>query len=1051
MRYRLGLDVGSTSLGWWIWEENNVGDVIRSVDGGVRIYSDGRENKTGTSLAASRRVARGARRRRDRYLKRRKRLLDLLVQLDLMPRTETERKNLEQLNPYRLRALALDQIVKPYELGRVLFHLNQRRGFKSNRIAEKTGNATEQGTIRTGIQTLDDKLRETECRTIGEYLYRIHKTKKSLRFRPGVEVYPSRKHYEQEFDLIKNRQHAEHQLTDKDWEELRSTIFFQRQLRPVDPGRCTFFPEEKRAPIALLISQNFRILQEVNNLRIVQPGETDQSLDFEQRKTTVDLLLHQSKVPFKSLRNKLGIRLDSKFNLENGRNHLDGDKTSATLRGAKYFGKEWNALHESVRNELVDKLLNIDSEQKLVDILETTFDIDPERAKQIATVRLPQGYSRLSVKAMLKINQQMELGYQYHEAVKIAFPELHHSDVDDHEQVAELPYYPDLLARHISLGTGDPSADVFTRKGRIANPTVHIGLNQIRRVVNEIVRKYGSPSKIVIELARELKHSKQEKDNQRVQQAQNRKKNDERRENLRNSGYEPTANYLRKYRLWDEQGSPQARCCPYCGDIISMQMLLDHRTEVDHILPFSRTLDDSMSNKVVCCTRCNQVKGNRSPTEAFHSCKSGKHDYEKMKTRAHTILPANKKWRFDEAAMERFENEESDFLDRQLNDTRYLSRIAKTYIQSLVYKPSDVTVTPGKLTALVRGKWGLNELLADSNFKNRDDHRHHAIDAAVIALIDRSMLQRVATAAGQSAPQGRLIAHMPEPQLCPRFRDEIREHVLNKLIVVHRPRHPTTVKNTGTSGQLHDETALGILQGPDENDSYIVRRRLHICDIPESKGIKMLKGKDSRTTIADNELRRKLESIWIQFQQSHKTWKEFTDTITIPGRITRQGVKRIRCLENRNSLITIHNRNGHRYKSFVSNSNARTDIFRLPSGSFDSEIIQTFDLNQTNFLPEWKENNPQARLVASLHRDDLFALGHGSDREIYRVVKLSRSNVYGARVSEGGDLIKRHNDPSDPFRYLQKSVKVLLKNGFRKVKVNVLGHIFDPGPIKLRE
>ena len=132
MRYRLGLDVGTNSLGWWIWEENSDGEVVHSVDGGVRVFSDGRNPKDKTSLARKRRVPRSMRRRRDRYLKRRARLMDDLIGMDLMPPDEAERKELEPLDPYRLRARALDGPLAPYELGRALFHLNQRRGFKSN-------------------------------------------------------------------------------------------------------------------------------------------------------------------------------------------------------------------------------------------------------------------------------------------------------------------------------------------------------------------------------------------------------------------------------------------------------------------------------------------------------------------------------------------------------------------------------------------------------------------------------------------------------------------------------------------------------------------------------------------------------------------------------------------------------------------------------------------------------------------------------------------------------------------------------------------------------
>ena len=135
MKYRLGLDLGTNSLGWAavnLDEENKPSGIL---DMGARIFPDGRNPKDKSSLATQRRVPRGSRRRRDRYLERRDDLMGTLIACGLMPAGEDERKQIERLDPYGLRARALDHAVSPHELGRALFHLNQRRGFKSNRKA----------------------------------------------------------------------------------------------------------------------------------------------------------------------------------------------------------------------------------------------------------------------------------------------------------------------------------------------------------------------------------------------------------------------------------------------------------------------------------------------------------------------------------------------------------------------------------------------------------------------------------------------------------------------------------------------------------------------------------------------------------------------------------------------------------------------------------------------------------------------------------------------------------------------------------------------------
>ncbi len=132
-RYRIGLDVGTNSLGWCVLELDGQGDPHRIENAGVRIFSDGRKEKDKATLAVTRREARLARRRRDRFKQRQTYLLSVLTDVGLFPKRKTELEDLQKENPLELRAKALQEKLKPYQVGRALFHLNQRRGFKSNR------------------------------------------------------------------------------------------------------------------------------------------------------------------------------------------------------------------------------------------------------------------------------------------------------------------------------------------------------------------------------------------------------------------------------------------------------------------------------------------------------------------------------------------------------------------------------------------------------------------------------------------------------------------------------------------------------------------------------------------------------------------------------------------------------------------------------------------------------------------------------------------------------------------------------------------------------
>ena len=159
-RSRFAFDLGTNSLGWAVYRLDASLRPCELVDCGVRLFSDGRNPKDGQSLAAMRRVPRSARRRRDRFVQRRDLLMTLLIRHGLMPDDQGARKALEKLDPYDVRSRALDERIDLHHLGRALFHLNQRRGFQSNRIADASADDKEKGKIATGADQLRNKLPE---------------------------------------------------------------------------------------------------------------------------------------------------------------------------------------------------------------------------------------------------------------------------------------------------------------------------------------------------------------------------------------------------------------------------------------------------------------------------------------------------------------------------------------------------------------------------------------------------------------------------------------------------------------------------------------------------------------------------------------------------------------------------------------------------------------------------------------------------------------------------------------------------------------------------
>jgi len=830
MRYRLALDLGSTSLGWAmirLTKENKPCAVIKA---GVRIFSDGRNPKDGSSLAVTRRAARAMRRRRDRLLKRKQRMMDALVRHGFFPADATERKALETLNPYTLRAKGLDEALTPAQFARALFHINQRRGFKSNRKTDKKEN--DSSALKNAIKKLHEILQANNCRTVGEWLNRRNDSGETVRARYRQErtvkedgktkidkyydLYIDRAMIEHEFDVLWSKQ-ADLNPTvfnESARAELKDILLHQRPLKPVKPGRCTFLPEEERAPLALPSTQRFRMYQEVNNLRILRDGLKEAPLTLEQRDTLIASLEENSKCSFTKIKKLLGVGGTVQFNFEDPkRQELKGNTTSAILGKKDLFGPDWFKFDEAKQDAIVMKLVTEESEDMLVRWLQSETGIDEKTAEAIASTGLPEGYGSLSAKALALILPELRRDVvTYDKAVQAAGFE-HHSKLGAGAEIPgitfkteqidqstgeikafhihhKLPYYGEYLQRHVGFGSGRPEDTAEKRYGKIANPTVHIGLNQVRLVVNALIRRYGHPSEVIVEVARELKQNQEQRKEENKRQAENQERNKRLRKNAANVlqiGEEQVSrDDIEKMILWEELSHDVAdRKCPYSGVTISAAMLLGNEVEIEHILPFSQTLDDSLNNKTVSMRQANRIKGNRTPWEARQDFEAQGWKFEDILARAGN-MKKEKRYRFAEDGYQRWLKEDKGFLPRALNDTRHLSRVAREYLTLIC--PQATRVIPGRMTAMLRGKFGLNTVLGLNGEKNRNDHRHHAVDACVIAVTDQGLLQRFAKASANAREKqlNRLVESMPLPW------DSYREHVqraVENIWVSHKPDH----------------------------------------------------------------------------------------------------------------------------------------------------------------------------------------------------------------------------------------------------------------------
>ena len=1086
MKYRLGLDLGSNSLGWCVLQL----EPRRVIDAGVRILTPneeaGRDPQSKTSLAAERRDARAARRRRDRFLRRQKRLLEVLTAAGLMPADTAARKTLEKLDPYWLRAEALDRKLTLPEIGRAIFHLNQRRGFKSNRIAD--GDDTEKSATKQGMQALRARLEAEGARTLGELLARRHRrdrlghrlhdgagwaTPEPVRFRPTsqgsknlYDLYPAREMVAEELEKIWAAQAPHHpELTEALLTTLKRIVIDQRPLKTPPVGRCSLRPEKleveragltldlgERAPKAHPLFQRFRILQEVSSLRIGRAGKAARPLTLMERDAVVATLMNAggNLVPFDKLRAKAKLPEDSRFSHElSGRKGFQPDQTAVKLSMKKAFGKQWRSLERERQIEIVERLLGVEDPEELTAWLRARCKLDPETAETVSELRLPQGHGQFGRGLLADLVAVMEGGsaeevdretgevyrrpLTYDEAVSDL--DLHHSDLRADGRAARLPYYGSALARHVVAKPDAPEGSQ-ERIGRVPNPTVHIALNQLRKIVNALIDLHGPPEEIVIELGRELKLSRQRKEEIERDNRANERKNAERRERLAKLGVADSHDARLRLRLFDEL-PPDERVCVFSGTPLNVERLFDGSVEVEHLLPFSRTLDDSFMNKALCTRAANRRKGNRPPAEAW----SGE-ALREIVERAERILP-KKAWRFQPDAMARFEAE-GGFLARQLIDTQYMSRLAKTYLEQVC---RQVWAPPGRLTAMLRAKWGLNRLLPDHNFtdpnhpKNRKDHRHHAIDAFVVACTDRGLLNRMARASGQAEVQDldRLFPDGGFPEPYEGFRADLSA-ALERIVVSHKPDHglPPGAQDDirVTSGQLHEATAYGQVEAEIDGKRYNLVTRKPVLQLTD--------GDIDR--IRDARLREDLQARLTAAATAGGKLTDAARRAVLEAFATHHGLRRLRILKTEASVRRVEHRDAEGkvfHKAYTPGGNHRIEIFALPDGRWSGEGVTVHDANQPGYRPRWRAAHPGARLVMTLHNGDLLEADFDGRRDIYRVYRLEPSSkrVRLAAHKEAGSIDQRHNDPDDPLRWIFGTFERLRDAGARRVRVDVLGRV----------
>lgn len=730
LKYNIGLDIGVSSVGWAIINlEKN-----RLEDWGVRLFEVAENPKDGSSLAAPRRDARSSRRRLRRQRHRVDRVKNFIVHSSLLAKHELANMyplSNDDEDVWVLRKLATERLLSNREFARILIHMAKHRGYKSNRKSEEQEDET--GKVLSAIKDNHHLMIEKGYRSISHMLV---DEKRPFRNKEGdYSGVLLREDIKREIIAIFDKQKAlSHSFATEDnkhryieiWESQRPFASKEDILAKI--GNCSLEKSEKRTPKATYSFSKFRALDKLNRLHIIKESGDKRQLTIEEREEVMANFFAKKKATYHDIRKTLNLREDEKFSEV----YYDENESLAKNERINFISmQEQYTIQQVIKKDLgktyLEKCTIIDfdtfgfaltvfkNDEDIRDYLKNELITSNQTPmKNLANKRYEDelievllklsfsSFSHLSLKAVHNILPFMEQGECYTKAVKSAGYNLFEKKHLPKQKL--LPVIPEE---------------------EIRNPVVLRALTQTRKVLNSIIKKYGSPHHLYIELAREM--GRNHKDRKEIEKAfnHNRTINEIAKQKVRELMPEKsdiTGHDILKSKLWQEQ---QEHCIYSRNPIKADRLLEPGYVQVDHIIPYSKSFNDSNHNKVLVLSDQNQDKKNKTPFEWFGFDEGRWSDFCTYVDN----LPISKKKK-QHLKNKSFKRTEEEFRDRHLNDTRYITRFLKNYIEEKLHFDSsskqNVYPVNGAYTALLRKRWGFN--------KDREENSlHHALDAAIVA------------------------------------------------------------------------------------------------------------------------------------------------------------------------------------------------------------------------------------------------------------------------------------------------------------------------------
>lgn len=833
MKKILGLDIGVASIGWaLIQEPENINEQYSILGMGSRIIplssDEADEFSKGNAISknANRRQKRGQRRGGQRYKMRKYKLRCFLTSLNMMPDKSLFLLNATEL--YGLRNKAIKQQLSLQEIGRIFYHLNQKRGYKSNRKVnndddKKTEKAEkeEKGSKPLGyldkIQERESKLKEAQI-TIGQFFFQQLQQNPFFRIKDNIFL---RKSYEAEFISIWNYQKKFYsdRLTDDNFKKIFSEIiYYQRPLKSQRHlvSECIFESTYAKDSSGKTLTNNSggkiiirpkaiaksnplfqvaKVWQDINNLRIRDKAGKDIVLTIEQKDLLFTDLNKKEKLSTTELKKKLGLIPADSYYVNLKKDFIEGNKTISSIR---------KALTTETDNQLRFELKIIEKEITNYTTGEVTKIpvIDPEIEKQ-PLHRLWHAIYSIEDTEILTRYLTNVLGFSYKDAVALSKVDFSKGGYGSISAKAYKKIIPSLMRgntydkacleagyRHSDYKTTAENLSrclsdklILYPKNTLKNPVVEKIINQVINLVNAIIDKdnglvkkeerHNNRFEIRVELGRELKQNADQRNrvfkNNNLKDKQHKEIVDRLQKELGFSNV--SRRDIEKVKLWREfdEISPYEPNKP-----VQLFELFNGDYEIEHIIPKSRLFDDSFSNKTIARVALNKQKDNSTAYDFMQSLGEQQlHDYTEFIKRHVYKKDGISKTKLNYLLMSG-DKIPDDFINRQMRETAYISRETMKLLKNIVY---NVYSTSGSVTDYLRNHWGINQILKKLNFEKykaadqiknktitkadgsiheveeinkeiwskRDDHRHHAIDALVVALTNQGIIQKLNT------------------------------------------------------------------------------------------------------------------------------------------------------------------------------------------------------------------------------------------------------------------------------------------------------------------